>query len=88
MRYHFLQEIGATSKLTKIQKVYAFLKLLIKYIHFAEDGTLKYRTDDEVLMIFLRPCKFYAQSAFELVRDIMDHEILNQSNTYENSGKN
>lgn len=31
------------------------------------DDTLFFRDDDEFLMIFLRPCKFYAQSAYELV---------------------
>lgn len=31
------------------------------------DGTLSYQDDDETLTIFLRPCKWYAKSAFELV---------------------
>lgn len=31
------------------------------------DDTIYFRDDDEFLMIFLRPCKFYAKSAHELV---------------------
>lgn len=31
------------------------------------DKTIKYDTDEEFLMCFLRPCKFYARSAYELV---------------------
>lgn len=31
------------------------------------DDTIHFRDDDEFLMIFLRPCKFYAKSAHELV---------------------
>ncbi|XP_017773249.1 PREDICTED: clavesin-1 isoform X2 [Nicrophorus vespilloides] len=34
------------------------------------DNTIHYRDDDEFLMIFLRPCKFYAQSAYELMKRI------------------
>lgn len=34
---------------------------------FAENDTLTYKDTDEYLMIFLRPHKFYAQSAYELV---------------------
>lgn len=33
----------------------------------AKDQTIKYETDDEFLTFFLRPCKYYAQSAYELV---------------------
>lgn len=33
----------------------------------ANDKTMRYELDDEFLMFFLRPCKFYAQSAYELV---------------------
>lgn len=32
------------------------------------DKTIFFGDDDEFLMIFLRPCKFYAKSAYELVR--------------------
>lgn len=31
------------------------------------DPSLTFDTDDEFLIIFLRPCKFYAKSAYELV---------------------
>lgn len=31
------------------------------------DKTLHYRDDDEFLLIFLRPCKFYPESAHKLV---------------------
>lgn len=32
------------------------------------DDSIFFRDDDDFLMIFLRPCKFYAKSAYELVR--------------------
>lgn len=31
------------------------------------DDTIYFDDDDETLIIFLRPCKFYAKSAYELV---------------------
>lgn len=31
------------------------------------DQSIYFATDDETLIIFLRPCKFYAKSAYELV---------------------
>lgn len=36
-----------------------------------------YRTDDEFLMIFLRPCKFYAKSALELMRRVAEFKVKN-----------
>lgn len=45
-----------------IKKGLEELKELLK-----NDDTIYFRDDDEFLMIFLRPCKFYAQSAYELV---------------------
>ena len=39
------------------------LKELLK-----NDENLVYEIDDDFLMIFLRPTKFYAKSAYELVR--------------------
>lgn len=39
------------------------LKQLLK-----DDPSIHFLDDDEFLMIFLRPCKFYAKSAYELVR--------------------
>lgn len=35
--------------------------------YLKNDPTLTYDTDDEFLVIFLRPCKYYAKSAYELV---------------------
>lgn len=40
-----------------------------------KDETLNYRTDDAALIIFLRPCKFYAQSAYELMVRIADFKV-------------
>lgn len=34
------------------------------------DDTIYFKDDDETLITFLRPCKFYAKSAYELVRYI------------------
>ncbi|XP_020286488.1 clavesin-1 [Pseudomyrmex gracilis] len=46
----------------------------------AEDNTLYFSTDDEYLLHLLRPCKFYPQSALELMRRIADfrekHAVL------------
>ncbi|KAK9878594.1 hypothetical protein WA026_022856 [Henosepilachna vigintioctopunctata] len=36
------------------------------------DDTIFFDTDDDTLIIFLRPCKFYAKSAFELMKRIAD----------------
>ncbi|KAK5646329.1 hypothetical protein RI129_004793 [Pyrocoelia pectoralis] len=36
------------------------------------DPTLNFSTDDDFLLIFLRPCKFYAKSAYELMKRIAD----------------
>ncbi|XP_035740136.1 retinaldehyde-binding protein 1-like [Vespa mandarinia] len=46
------------------------IETLRKYIE--EDKKLYFRTDDEFLIIFLRPCKFYPQSAYELIKRIAD----------------
>ncbi|KAL6433080.1 hypothetical protein ACFW04_006393 [Cataglyphis niger] len=46
------------------------IETLRKYIE--EDETLHYCTDDNFLLIFLRPCKFYPQSAFELMKRVAD----------------
>lgn len=42
----------------------------------ANDDSIYFADDDETLIIFLRPCKFYAKSAYELVSMIT-------SNAYE-----
>ncbi|KRT79165.1 CRAL-TRIO domain containing protein [Oryctes borbonicus] len=36
------------------------------------DPSIRYETDDEFLIIFLRPCKFYAKSAYELMKRIAE----------------
>lgn len=35
----------------------------------AKDDTIYFDTDDATLIIFLRPCKYYAKSAYELVSE-------------------
>ncbi|XP_033334798.1 retinaldehyde-binding protein 1 [Megalopta genalis] len=52
----------------------AMLKKLL-----AEDSTIYYSTDDDFLMIFLRPCKFYPVSAFELMRRVAEFKDKNAS---------
>ncbi|XP_015592333.1 clavesin-1 [Cephus cinctus] len=42
-----------------------------------EDPSIYYRTNDEFLIIFLRPCKFYAQSAYELLKRIAEFKEKN-----------
>lgn len=34
------------------------------------DKTIYYKTDDKILIMYLRPCKFYAKSAYELMKRI------------------
>lgn len=45
-----------------IQAGMAELRELLK-----NDDTIYFKDDDETLTIFLRPCKWYAKSAYELV---------------------
>lgn len=45
-----------------IKTALAELKELLK-----NDDEIYFKDDDEVLTIFLRPCKWYAKSAYELV---------------------
>ena len=42
-----------------------------------EDKTIYFKTDDDVLIIFLRPCKFYAKSAYELMKRVADFKSKN-----------
>ncbi|KAF7992239.1 hypothetical protein HCN44_001564 [Aphidius gifuensis] len=42
-----------------------------------ECSTLYFRTDDEFLKIFLRPCKYYPESAFALMQRIADFKVKN-----------
>ncbi|KZC14224.1 Clavesin-1 [Dufourea novaeangliae] len=53
------------------------IQALKKYLE--EDKTLYFKTDDEFLMIFLRPCKFYAQSAYELMKRVAEFKEKNAS---------
>lgn len=41
----------------------------------SEDKTLFYRLDDDFLTIFLRPCKFYPESAYALMQRIADFKV-------------
>ncbi|XP_077301030.1 clavesin-1-like [Arctopsyche grandis] len=41
------------------------------------DRTIHYRDDDEFLLIFLRPCKFYPESALEFMRRIAEFKKNN-----------
>ncbi|XP_066903324.1 clavesin-1 [Halyomorpha halys] len=36
------------------------------------DPTINFRTDDEILIIFLRPCKYYPESALALMKRVAD----------------
>lgn len=44
-----------------------------------EDKTIYFRTDDEFLIIFLRPCKFYPESAYALMQRIADFKVKHAS---------
>lgn len=46
------------------------------------DKTIKYDTDEEFLMCFLRPCKFYARSAYELVSNLPGNHKMCCSKNY------
>lgn len=41
----------------------------------SEDKTLYFSTDDDFLMIFLRPCKFYPDSALQLMKRVADFKV-------------
>ncbi|XP_012522108.1 alpha-tocopherol transfer protein-like [Monomorium pharaonis] len=49
------------------------IETLRKYLE--EDKTLFYCTDDDFLLIFLRPCKFYPESALELMKRVADFKV-------------
>ncbi|EZA59216.1 clavesin-1 [Ooceraea biroi] len=42
-----------------------------------EDKTIFYSTDDDFLMIFLRPCKFYPESALQLMKRVAEFKDKN-----------
>lgn len=50
---------------------------LRKYLE--EDKTIYFKTDDDFLLIFLRPCKFYAKSAYELMKRVAEFKEKNAS---------
>lgn len=54
------QELRETPEV--VQQALKELRELLK-----NDDTIYFADDDETLIIFLRPCKFYAKSAYELV---------------------
>ncbi|XP_033315788.1 clavesin-2 [Bombus bifarius] len=64
------KELRETEKNTK-----EGLAALKKYIE--DDKTLYFRTDEVFLLIFLRPCKFYAKSAYELMKRIAEFKDKN-----------
>ncbi|KAI4465974.1 alpha-tocopherol transfer protein-related [Holotrichia oblita] len=55
-----------------------------------EDKTMKYELDDEFLMFFLRPCKFYAKSAYDLNKKkeaISNHNVVNVLTNRDHKGR-
>ncbi|KAJ3655588.1 hypothetical protein Zmor_014711 [Zophobas morio] len=50
-----------------VEKALEELRELLK-----NDPTIYFKDDDETLIIFLRPCKFYAKSAYELMKRISE----------------
>ncbi|CAH1105861.1 unnamed protein product [Psylliodes chrysocephalus] len=57
-----------------IKTALAELKELLK-----NDDEIYFKDDDEVLTIFLRPCKWYAKSAYELMKRIADFKVKHAS---------
>lgn len=76
-RYQF---VDGEYKLSPIQFVkFVFVLFWCVIWNFAEDQTLYFRSDDEFLLIFLRPCKFYPESAFALMKRIAEFREKNTS---------
>lgn len=67
-----LKELRETEE--NVKEATAALK---KYIE--EDKTIYFKTDDDFLLIFLRPCKFYAKSAYELMKRVAEFKEKNAS---------
>jgi len=42
-----------------------------------EDATLFFNTDDDFLIIFLRPCKYYPESAYGLMKRVAEFKVKN-----------
>ncbi|CAL7944007.1 unnamed protein product [Xylocopa violacea] len=64
------KELRETEEVVK-EGIVALRKLI------EEDKTIYFRTDDDFLLIFLRPCKFYAKSAYELMLRVADFKEKN-----------
>lgn len=52
-----------------------YWKNCLKNLIIAEEPTLYFRTDDDFLLIFLRPCKFYPESALALMKRVADFKV-------------
>ncbi|XP_076167085.1 retinaldehyde-binding protein 1 [Ptiloglossa arizonensis] len=50
---------------------------LRKYLE--EDTSIYFKTDKDFLLIFLRPCKFYAKSAYDLMKRVAEFKEKNAS---------
>ena len=55
-------------KHTKYEPIYSLLIIINFSLSFPEDKSLYFPSDEDFLLIFLRPCKFYAKSAYELMK--------------------
>ncbi|KAI4501958.1 hypothetical protein M0802_002640 [Mischocyttarus mexicanus] len=53
------------------------IETLRKYIE--DDKTIYFKTEDDFLVIFLRVCKYYPESAYELLKRIADFKMKNFS---------
>ncbi|EFA03468.1 retinaldehyde-binding protein 1 [Tribolium castaneum] len=67
------QELRETPE--NVAKALQELRELLK-----NDDTMYFKDDDETLMIFLRPCKFYAKSAYELMKRVSDFKLKYKDN--------
>lgn len=54
-----------------VQQSLAELREILK-----NDNTIYFKDDDETLTIFLRPCKWYAKSAYELVSKTLRNSYM------------
>lgn len=51
--------------------------IYMQFFHVLEDKTIFFAIDDDFLLIFLRPCKFYPESALALMKRIADFKDKN-----------
>lgn len=68
----YMQSFGAIIHVIIVKFIISLTSIDIQFSFIPEDKTLHYCTDDDFLLIFLRPCKFYPQSAFELMKRVAD----------------